>query len=159
MGNFAHKNYMHKRIEMSQTSINQRIKFLIKELKLSSRAFSAALDAPDATTRNYIDGRSKPGSDYLEKVLRTFESVNPAWLIIGEGAVFKDSTSESKALQQKNTGGVNIVTNHGVAAQHYNSIPDCEKDLQVAQDKIAQLTSQLQDKERIIQLLEIQMKK
>lgn len=49
---------------------------------------------------------------------------------------------------------INVVNdNHGTVTQGHTSISDCEKDLRSANEKIALLTNQLQDKERTIQIL------
>lgn len=129
---------------------------------MSTRAFSSALDISEATTRNYLERGTKPSADYLEKVVRHFSRVNPTWLLTGEGPMFLDEGSNSSDNSQKNIGTNNvgnIGTNNGTAMVHYTTLSDCEKDLNAAQERIVLLSSQLQDKERIIQLLELQLKK
>ena len=128
---------------------------------MTSRGFSSAIDSPDSTTRNYIDGRAKPGADYLEKLVRRYTHVNLAWLLTGQGEMFLSSShaAEPRVTYQRSTGGQNqnIGTNDGKAEQV--TVEDCQKELNLAQQTIKQLRSQLTDKERIIQLLESQPKK
>jgi len=155
---------------MTETTINQRIKILINALNISSRAFSAALDAPDATTRNYVDGRSKPGADYLEKILRRFERVSPDWLLTGAGGMFRSELGESSTTSQNNSGGnsVGINAGSGKVSQKNTAVqgqpPDntillSRQEYSLLQSQIKTLQNQLADKERIIQLLEMQIKK
>jgi hypothetical protein len=144
--------------KMNEQTVSQRIKILIKALKLSSRAFSTSLDVPDATTRNYIDGRSKPGYDYLEKVARKYPQISITWLLTGEGEMQADQAEEPRAVYQTKTqvSGINVGHNAGTVAQHFASTAECERELAVVQKENEQLRSQLADKERIIQIQEQQ---
>ncbi|AMJ65923.1 transcriptional regulator [Hymenobacter sp. PAMC 26628] len=119
---------------MAQTNINERLKFLIEALGMSARAFSAAIGSGDTNTRNYLDRGSKPGADYLEKIMRRFETVNSAWLITGDGEPFLPGapapgtltqTQKKNRQSQKGSQGNFIQTNHGVISY---SIADCEKE-------------------------------
>ncbi|MCA8830567.1 helix-turn-helix domain-containing protein [Hymenobacter pini] len=163
--------YPHLRTKMTQETTSQRIKILIKKLGLTSRAFSASIDVPDATTRNYIDGRSKPSAEYIEKIIRRYAHVNPTWLLTGEGEPLHDEAAEPRALYQKNSGGNNIGHNaaggrvtqhiaHAHAMPGQSSVPwTPEMREEFYEQQIELLKGQLADKERIIQLLEMQLKK
>ena len=142
---------------MAQSTINERLKILIDALGMSARAFSSAIGSGDTNTRNYLDRGSKPGADYLEKIVRRFETVNSVWLLTGEGELFlpnSEETSEPRATYQNNVSGIAQTGKNSKATQNNFNLDDCKKDLHAAQKEIALLTSQLADKERIIQLLE-----
>lgn len=62
---------------MAQTTVNERIKILIKVLGLSTRAFSVSIGVADTITRNYIDRGTSPKSEFLANILRQYEGVNP----------------------------------------------------------------------------------
>ena len=147
---------------MAQGSINQRLKILIESLDLSTRGFSKAIGVSDTNTRNYLDRGSKPNSDYLEKIMRRFERVNSQWLLLGQGEMFL-SSSEPASFQQKNSGGNNIGQNTGTGTvtQTHNrdTSSELQQQLDAARREIELLKSQLGDKDRIIQLLEMQLKK
>ncbi len=71
-----------------------------------------------------------------------------------------NETTEPTVTYQKNKGTSNVgnvATNNGVNNVEFNSFDDCKKALDIAKDKIDQQASQLQDKERIIRLLEMQL--
>lgn len=77
-------------------SIKQRLTDLIDDLfpdipDFSKRmsAFSRMVDAPESTTRSYVDRGSKPSVDYLEKVARAIVNINSEWLLTGEGGMYK----------------------------------------------------------------------
>ncbi len=67
-------------------SVNERIKFLIEEFNLNSRAFSLKLGVDPTVVHNIISGRmSMPSYLVLEKILLTFDNVNAKWLLTGKG--------------------------------------------------------------------------
>jgi hypothetical protein len=150
---------------MAQSTINERLKILIEALGLSARAFSSEIGSGDTNTRNYLDRGSKPGADYLEKIIRRFEFVNSVWLLTGEGEPFLTEKSESGSTQtgnfnqagtsnkqtikgnkgtvQNNTGSGNTITNNV-------KLDDCKRDLEAAQRENEYLRGKLQDKEALL---------
>lgn len=122
-------------------------------------ALSRILGISDSTVRNYTDRTSKPGYEVLEKLYRSFKRINLPWLFgePGEPLLPEQSSERELLIVQKENQGNVIGTNHGTVTHTHNTVADCEKDLKIAQTKVEHLTSQLQDKERIIQLLEVQL--
>jgi hypothetical protein len=145
--------------KVEQTSINQRLKILIKALGMPISAFSRALDVPEATTRNYTNRGSTPGHDYLERITSQFEQVNPTWLLTGHGEMLLNQTAEPQATYQKITGG-NVVgqnTGTGRVTQTHQADASTAAELAALRREVALLSSQVQDKDLIIDLLRGQL--
>jgi hypothetical protein len=144
---------------LQQHPINERLSFLLKTLKLSARAFSELIGEKPTITQNYVGTRnSMPSADYLEKVLKQFDSINPAWLLLGDGEPFKDGATPTQN-QTSISGNRNIVASgkNGKAVQKNYVLADCEKErdtykaqLDKAQREIELLTGQLQTKDALI---------
>jgi hypothetical protein len=144
---------------LQQHSINERLSFLLKTLKLSARAFSESIGEKPTITQNYVGTRnSMPGADYLEKVLKRFESINPAWLLMGDGEPFKDRGTSAQN-QTTISSNRNIVASdeNGKAIQKNYDLADCERERDVlraqldkAQREVELLTGQLQIKDALI---------
>ena len=135
---------------MEQTSLSQRINFLAETLSGSVRAFSKAIEEKPTNTSNYAAGRNKAPADFLEKVLLHFSHINPSWLLTGNVEPFLDSitpTTSANVSTQKNLRSQVITQGKGKATIN---VGDLEHQLAAANEKIALLTSQLADKERII---------
>lgn len=137
--------------------INQRIKFLLETLSLSARDFSRAIGVPDNNTQNYLEPRfAQPKADYLEKVMLHFGSINPIWLLTGNGDPF---TGEAPTVpvninNRKNKGPVqNSTGSHATNITNNVQLDNCQRDLEASRKEVALLTSQLADKERTIQIL------
>lgn len=154
---------------MSETTINQRLNFLLNALGMKAGPFSRALGVSETTVRNYVDRTSKPSSEILEKIVNTFKQVNLVWLVTGEGEPFLQEANESsqghsssnvlgtnygQSNQNVSAGGPNQHIGNSTASQYAtSSTNNLEEKLRTAEETIQLLKSQLQDKERIIQLL------
>jgi hypothetical protein len=146
---------------MELKPVNQRLKFLLEKLGLSARAFSEMIGEKSSNTQNYVGARnSMPGADYLEKVIRHFESVNPVWLLTGDGEPFMEGSAptqnQTNISGKKNTVAV-AGTNNGTATTNNYNLADCEKERDTlriqfdnAQREIELLTGQLQTKDALI---------
>jgi hypothetical protein len=146
---------------MNQDTINQRLKFLVNQIGLSSRAFSEIIGESPTNTHNYIGARqAEPRASYLAKVLSHFSDVNPSWLMLGEGEPFKEGSTptqnQANISGKKNTVAV-AGTNNGTATTNNYPISDCEKErdayksqLDKAQQHIEHLQAQLVTKDALI---------
>ena len=140
---------------MEQATINQRLKFLIGKLGLTAKAFSEAIEESPTTTHNYISERNaEPRARYLSKTLSHFAHIDARWLMTGDGDVFTSQVTEEQANHQpskKNSG--NIVGSITGGKNQFTTLADCAKDNENLRTQLEQLKSQLNDKERTIQIL------
>jgi hypothetical protein len=142
---------------MDQKPVNQRIIFLLKAFRMSARTFSEAIGESATNTQNYVGKRNaEPRAGYLENIMRHFASVNPLWLLTGEGQPFlAEDGKQSQSVHidaSKNKGNL-LNSNKGSNITQGNAADDCQKDLAVAQKEIELLRDQLKMQERTIQIL------
>jgi transcriptional regulator with XRE-family HTH domain len=81
--------------------ISERIQMVIKMHNLTPSSFADKIGVQRSNVSHVLSGRSKPGLDFLEKVLAGFPRVNAHWLITGE-INDSSSTSYSELNQVKN---------------------------------------------------------
>ena len=150
----------------SQETIGQRIKFLLDELGLSIRKLARTLDVSDTNIRNYIERGSKPSSDVIEKILRSFPQLNSLWLITGQGEPFLAKSTGTSGPEFNYTGnnyGNSVGSNRGgTVTQHKGTMPvvvEGPSEIVLLRAMIKQLEGQLADKERTIQILLNQLPK
>ena len=143
---------------MSQTTINQRLKFLIEKLAVSARAFSEIIGEKATNTQNYVGTRQlEPKREYLAKVLLHFSNVNPYWLLAGEGEPFlpkSDPAHDSHQVHSKNflaSTGNRVSGNLTQAIGADTTLSDCENKLAVATREIEFLRQQLELKDRLLE--------
>lgn len=96
-------------------------------------SFSKYIGVSDGTTRMYTTRGSKPGSDYLQKIILANERINIEWLLTGKGEMFRsDATLKPVApelqkepqvihINQDNAAGIAIPMIDQKAAANYLS--------------------------------------
>ena len=63
--------------------IQDRVKLIIKANNLTSSEFADRIGIKRSNLSHVLNGRNKPGLDFLAKVINTFPNVNASWLITG----------------------------------------------------------------------------
>lgn len=99
-----------------------------------------------------------PGADYLEKVMKHFDIINPAWLLSGEGEPFladklQAGTTQTGNFNQVGTSNTqkvkgnknNVQNNNGDHATITNNVKleQCQRDLASTQKEVEHLRAQL----------------
>jgi transcriptional regulator with XRE-family HTH domain len=64
--------------------IQDRIKLIVKANNLTSSEFADRIGIKRSNLSHVLNGRNKPGLDFLSKVVTTFPNVNASWLLTGE---------------------------------------------------------------------------
>lgn len=72
--------------------MKERLLKLIEALGMNVLSFSNYIGVSDGTTRMYTTRGSKPGSDYLEKIILANDRINIEWLLTGKGEMFRPDT-------------------------------------------------------------------
>jgi hypothetical protein len=147
---------------VSETTINQRLKFLIGKLAVSARAFSEMIGESPTNTQNYVGSRqTEPKHEYLAKVVHHFDTVNAHWLLTGEGAPFLNDlqagTTQTGNFNQAGTSNKQTVKSNkgnvqtgGGNTMNNLTLDDCKNDLEKAQREIEYLRGQLKMQETVL---------
>jgi len=64
--------------------IQDRVKLIVKANNLTSSEFADRIGIKRSNLSHVLNGRNKPGLDFLAKVIITFPNVNASWLLTGE---------------------------------------------------------------------------
>jgi hypothetical protein len=79
-------------------TVSERIEALIEALKMNQNSFSKALGYSNNNVtigRIIADRNKKPSFDTLEKILRKFPQINPAWLLTGSGPMLIEGNNSN----------------------------------------------------------------
>ena len=83
--------------------MKERITALIEALSMSRSDFALKIGVQRSNITHVLDGRNKPGMDFMEKVLKAFPDLRTDWLMRGEGNMFNAPTMKS-LFSDVNTG-------------------------------------------------------
>jgi transcriptional regulator with XRE-family HTH domain len=81
-----------------ETTLNQRVKVLVKNKHYNANSLAGALDMAAQTVFRYLNGENKMPLEFVERLLRQFPDVRAEWLMRGEGAMY-NTTSEPSVAQ------------------------------------------------------------
>lgn len=68
----------------------ERIEFIIKQQGLTNVEFAAKAGIAPATLSHITSGRSKPTLTILRGVISGFPELNPEWILMGTGSMYKE---------------------------------------------------------------------
>jgi len=69
--------------------INKRVLSIMEAKQLTRSGFSAALEVSLPVLTHISSGRNKPGLELIQKLLTTFPDLEPDWLLLGKGQMFR----------------------------------------------------------------------
>jgi transcriptional regulator with XRE-family HTH domain len=69
--------------------LNKRVLSIMEAKQLTRSGFSAALEVSLPVLTHISSGRNKPGLELIQKLLTTFPDLDPDWLLLGKGQMFR----------------------------------------------------------------------
>ena len=73
--------------------IGERMLLYIRALKKSQTALAKELGTSQANVSSYVTGRNSPPVEFFYSLLKNDPSLNPKWLLTGEGDMFLDASA------------------------------------------------------------------
>ena len=102
--------------------MEQRIKQLLGALGFTPAAFAERLKVQRSAISHLITGRNKPSFNLIQNILLAFPQINPDWLILGKGTMFRATKTGVANNNVLNT----IVSNSDVITSQIASEPTPE---------------------------------
>jgi transcriptional regulator with XRE-family HTH domain len=81
------------------TTIGERFSQLIESLGMNESSFAKTIDKSRSMIGLVVNGKSKPGFDFLELVCLKFPQVSRDWLLAGEGEMFRSEQANPPLAQ------------------------------------------------------------
>ena len=69
--------------------MKDRIARLIKDQALTSQKFAEVMGVQPSNISHILSGRNMPSFDFIRKLLQTYPELNPDWLIMGKGEMYR----------------------------------------------------------------------
>ena len=74
-----------------EDQIDKRLRLLLENERLTSSQFAKIVGYRPSSISHILYGRNKPGFDFIQEILKKFDTINPEWLILGRGEMFRTS--------------------------------------------------------------------
>lgn len=75
--------------------MKEKFQLLIKNEGLTQSRLADMLEIQPANISHIISGRSKPGFELLQKILRRFPRINPDWLLLDSDQMYRKDGDEN----------------------------------------------------------------
>ena len=85
---------------MSKTSIQERLKIIIKTHGLSAASFADKVGVQRSSISHIMTGRNKPSLDFIQKTLAAFPRVNGDWLVTGRKLEENSPANKNEAVEE-----------------------------------------------------------
>ncbi|MDD2811796.1 MAG: helix-turn-helix transcriptional regulator [Bacteroidales bacterium] len=81
----------------------ERIKKLILAEDLTPASFADTIGIQRSSISHILNGRNNPSLDFVRKTLQQFPTVNPDWLILGKGEVYRSTENPVNKVVKERT--------------------------------------------------------
>ena len=86
--------------------MQQKLRDLMTSEHLKSGQLAEALGINPAGISHILAGRNKPGFELLQKILRRFPRLNPDWLLLDEGPMYREGMTAEPSTAEHPTPSV-----------------------------------------------------
>lgn len=74
-----------------EDKINIRLRLILDKEGLTSSQFANIIGYRPSSISHILSGRNKPGFDFIQEILKKFDNIDPEWLILGRGEMYRTS--------------------------------------------------------------------
>ena len=67
----------------------ERLAKIIESEHITAKQFAEQLGVSAGTISNILGGRNKPSVDVYVRIMNTFRTINPDWLMLGTGSMYR----------------------------------------------------------------------
>ena len=139
--------------------MREKLLNLMKAEQLTASKLAELLGIQPSGISHILGGRNKPSFDLVQKILRRFPQVNPDWLLLDQGEMYRTINSSSEESSFDNASQDSAVINSDDQSLSYennttHTLPNSSPSVALAQESIATALTQHGRVKRVIVLFE-----
>lgn len=117
--------------------MNKRIQQFLEIENLSPSKLADMLGLQRSGISHILAGRNKPSYDFILKFLRTFPNINPDWLLMGKGKIYRNGENDQNNQNEENTPQLSINFEEN---QEFYEESDETTEIKIIEKKINRIT-------------------
>lgn len=117
--------------------MNKRIQQFLEIENLSPSKLADMLGLQRSGISHILAGRNKPSYDFILKFLRTFPNINPDWLLMGKGKIYRNGENDQNSQNEENTPQLSINFEEN---QEFYEESDEATEIKIIEKKINRIT-------------------
>lgn len=86
-----------------------RVALIMDKFNLTSNNFAARANLSPATLSHILTGRSKPTLTILRNIVAGFPELNPEWVMLGTGEMYRNGGNDGSAAQVLENDGIDSI--------------------------------------------------
>lgn len=139
--------------------MREKLLNLMKAEQLTASKLAELLGIQPSGISHILGGRNKPSFDLVQKILRRFPQVNPDWLLLDQGEMYRtiNSSSEKSSFENASQDSAVINSDDQSLSDENNTthtLPNSSPSVTHAQESIATALTQHGRVKRVIVLFE-----
>ena len=83
--------------------MREKLLSLMRSEGLTSSRLAELLGIQPSGISHILSGRNKPSFDFVQKILRRFPTINPDWLLLDQGPMYRDTADSAAAANSPAT--------------------------------------------------------
>jgi transcriptional regulator with XRE-family HTH domain len=117
--------------------MNKRIQQFLEIENLSPSKLADMLGLQRSGISHILAGRNKPSYDFILKFLKTFPNINPDWLLMGKGKIYRNGENDQNNQNEENTPQLTINFEEN---QEFYEESDEATEIKIIEKKINRIT-------------------
>lgn len=117
--------------------MNKRIQQFLEIENLSPSKLADMLGLQRSGISHILAGRNKPSYDFILKFLKTFPNINPDWLLMGKGKIYRNGENDQNNQNEDNTPQLSINFEEN---QEFYEESDEATEIKIIEKKINRIT-------------------
>jgi transcriptional regulator with XRE-family HTH domain len=81
--------------------MKERLALILQQENLTAGKLAEMLGVQPSGISHLLSGRNKPNFDFVAKLLKRFPAINPDWLILGEGEMYRKAAQEPYSAEKE----------------------------------------------------------
>lgn len=102
--------------------MNTRLQQFLDAENLTQAQFAESIGVVPASVSNVLSGKNRPGWDFTANMLKRYPDLNPDWLILGKGKMYRNSPVAH--TEQNNSQAVQPISEETEQASGNDVTPD-----------------------------------
>lgn len=96
--------------------MKDRLLKILKQYNLTSTRFADELGVQRSGISHILSGRNQPSYDFIVKLMKQYPEINPDWLIMGKGNMFRTAVNEKIGIEPDLFGQIEPEKTHQIPA-------------------------------------------
>ena len=128
--------------------MTSKLNQILESEHLTATKLAEILEIQPSGISHILRNRNKPSYDFVVKLLRRFPRINPDWLLLDSGQMYRDDDTSAAPAEMKQSSEATLFESAALQNPEENSVPSSNND--VSSESPRRALSGTRDIDRIV---------